>query len=306
MLGEPIGSYEEKMKVALFAGPDVGKTTFGVRMAQMAMMKDPNLRLVIYNSEPIENLQRVIKGYPRVMERTDLVPTRSQMDEIRKQGQMLDERGYEGGQEIALAEFLYSELRKLSNMPESFLKTRMIMVDTASQIIEHLIMKAYDEVRGKVHGVRIDDRTSRFHYGPPKRKFNIMVKRLFNLPTHVLITGRTEPQGRFNDETRQFSYVPNLEAPEWDRNPDNPSSVGYEATTVIHMRKFLQPAKNESGSVIYVDDRLPHKTYQETVRYAEVLKHKTTALVIPIFFNPTPWEIFSWIEQNSLAFAAKE
>lgn len=306
MLGEPIGAYESKMKVALYAGPDVGKTTFGIRMAQMAMMEDPNLRLTIFNAEPMENLMRVLDGYPRVKERTDRVPTRAQMDEIRKQGQMLDDRGYKGGQEIALVEFLHAELMKLANMPASFLSTRMIMVDTASEIIEHMIMKAYDEVQGLVHGVLIDKRRTRFHYGPPKRKFNLMVKRLFNLPTHVIILGRTEPQGRWDEDKKSFEWIPGMENPEWDRNPDNPSSVGYEATTVIHMKKFLQDATDENNSVIYVDDRLPRKTYKEVVRYAEVLKHKTKALTIPVFFNPAPWEIFKWIQDNSLSFAAKE
>ena len=164
-----------------------------------------------------------------------------------------------------------------------------------------------------MHGVRVDDRKSGFHYGPPKRKFNLMIKRLFSLPTHVVILGRTEPIGEFNLKTKSFSWIPGQESPEWDRNPDNPSSIGYEATTVIHMKKFFQEAKDENNSAMYIDDRLPNETYRTVVRYAEILKHKTKALHIPVFFSPsrnpeyemTPWAMFKWIENNSLAFAAQ-
>lgn len=295
----PILEMDEKIKLAIYGNVGAGKTTFGVRIAQMF----PDLKLFIALTEPFENLKAILDTYPDVKKRTVYIPNEEQMDKIREVGKWYDEQGFESGQEIALAEFLHSELLKVANRPANELKKWIIMVDTASQIAKELVNKTYDQIHKLPdgHQLKIGQKRARFAYGPAKRKFNVIAKRLFKCPTHVILTGRTEPLGEVSkvDGKVTFRWTRD-EKPEWDGSAkENPSKLGYEATTIVHLHKVTKMYEDANKSHVPLDaELLPGKYHTETLRWAELKKYKAPITIAPVFFNPAPWDVFGWIKEN--------
>lgn len=296
--GEPIHQWSDNMKCVVWGMDGTGKTTFAVRTAKMY----PDKNVIVFNSETLENLRTILKAYPDVARRTRISPTREQMNEVKKQGKKYDEKGYTSGQELALAEFLQEEILKFCNLDYDTLQNWIVIVDTASEIANEMKMKIKDEIDME----KISMAKSRFAYGEPRRKFETMISRLMKLPTHAVVTGRAEPIGiaQKTQKGMEFKWT-DEEQPQWETKGGGKnkrkSSVWYDATTIIHLKKKEVYLKDETGSYIPKDKsgRIGDEYKTKILRWAELVKHKAPINSSPVFFNPAPWDVFGWIEKQS-------
>jgi len=286
--GEPITSWVSNIKVACYGDYGTGKSTFGIRSARMR----PNKTVIILNTEPYENLDQILNGYPDVRSRTRIIPTKQQADEIKVKGDKLDIT-YEHGHELALAQFLLGEIKKLVSLPYEQISKLFVVFDTASFVYKHLMHQTMEDVASG----RINQARAQFAYGTPKRKFNIMIERLMKAPTDVVVLGRSDPTGR-KEQGKGFEYDGG-QRPEWDAHKTK-SKIWYDATTIIELNKGERLIRKPEGGWELVDpENLPGEQRKELVWWAKILKHKTKFKEVPVFWDPTPEEIFLWLNQQS-------
>jgi len=283
-----VSEWIPNIKVACFGDQGTGKTRFGIRSARMRETKT-----VLYlNTEPYENLDQILKRYPDVRKRTRIIPTQAQQDQIKIEGDKLD-LTYEHGHELALARFLLKEVKQIVSLPYEQISKLFIVFDTASFVYKHLMHRVMDDIKtGKIGQAR-----AQFAYGVPKRKFNIMANRLMKAPTDVVILGRSDPTGK-KEPGKGFEYDGG-QRPEWDAHKTK-SRIWYDATTIIELNRGERLFKDANGKYVEPDPvNLPLVYKMELIWWAKILKHKTTLKEVPVFWNPTPEEIFMWLNDQS-------
>lgn len=286
--GEPVSEWISNIKVACYGDQGTGKTTFGIRAARMR----PTKTVLYLNTEPYENLDQILKGYPDVRKRTRIIPTQAQQDQIKIEGDKLDLM-YEHGHELALARFLAKEVKRIVSLPYEQISKLFIVFDTASFVYKHLMHRVMDDIKAG----RISQQRGQFAYGVPKRKFNIMANRLMKAPTDVVILGRSDPTGK-KEAGKGFEYDGG-QRPEWDAHKTK-SRIWYDATTIIELNKGERLFKDADGKYVEVDPvNLPLEYKMQLVWWAKILKHKTHLKEVPVFWNPTPEEIFMWLNSQS-------
>ena len=284
-LGEAAESIAKRFKVAVLGNYGTGKTTMGAEFARLR----PGNKVLWLNTEPYENLIEILEDFPDVLQRTKIIPTIENLETIRKEGSKYDAEGIPGGHERAMAEFFLDYIRWLFDKSFDELKGYIVVVDTASQIAKQLRMATYDLVKIGT----IDQSTSRFAYGEPKRKFNILAGRLLRLPTDVILLGRVKLEGEYDEQTKKFSYTGN-EVAEWGEEIKD-TTLWYDANLIVHLFKGDINAEDAKG-----------KNYQDatgewvtkTIRWAKLLKHKARSDIVPVFFNAKPGDIIEWISQT--------
>lgn len=285
-------------KVLLLGRHSTGKTTWCCEAAERC--KDKTVLFI--NTEPEENLRRVLDNFPDVEARTYLVPDAEQQKWIDERATDLDARGYKG-KEVALSEFIINYVFDLSKQPPEQLNKLFIILDTGSYVKKKLGRYVSDAMGMKDETVIDNWRKGRLNYGPFYDKFNVMMERLMKMPCHTLVTARVEPEGEtyVDDKNREQYRDTGNEVAEWGPDANLRVHLWYDATTVVHLFTAKVKARDENNTDIQIT--LPDGTivYQMEQKWWSVLeKWKANTNKQPYFIGDTsPEVIFSWIEKHN-------
>ena len=285
-------------KVLLLGRHSTGKTTWCCKAAQ----RFPGKTVLFINTEPPENLMRILDTFPDVEARTYMVPDPKQQKWIDARAADLDARGYKG-KEVALSEFIINYVFDLSRQPPENLSKLFIIVDTGSYVKKRLGRYVQDAMGMKDLSVIENPNKGQMNYAPFYDKFNVMMERLMKMPCHTLVTARVEPEGEtYVDEKNREQYRDTgNEVAEWGPDANLRVHLWYDATTVVHLFSTKVKSIDENNSHIQItlpDDSIVYQMEQQW--WAVLEKWKANTNKQPYFIGDTsPEAIFSWIEKHN-------
>ena len=295
--GSLASTRERHDKVLLLGKHSTGKSRFCFKAAQ----RFPDKTVLIINTEPPENLMRILDTFPDVKTRSYVVPDPEQQKWIDIRGKELDAKGYKG-KEVALSEFVMNYVFDLSNQPAEELNKLFVILDTGSYVKKRLGRYVQDAMRMKDTTVVEDVNKGQMNYGPYYDKFNVMMERLMKMPCHTIVTARVEPEGKVepNERGKMAYKETGNEQAEWGSDKNLRVHLWYDATTVIHMFSGEVKSKDENNSDIKIALPNDEWIYQtEKVWWAVLEKWKAATNKQPVFIDPSPEAIFSWIEKHN-------
>lgn len=295
--GKQATSQERYDKVLLLGRHSTGKTTWWCNAAE----RFPDKTVLVINTEPPENLMRILDTFPKVKERAWLLPDAEQQKWIDVRAADLDARGYKG-KEVALSEFIMNYVFDLSKQPVEELSKLFIVLDTGSYVKKRLGKYVQDAMLMKDTSVIENPNKGQMNYGPFYDKFNVMMERLMKMPCHTIVTARVEPEGKVIPDERGrpvYTETGNEQA-EWGSDSNLRVHLWYDATTVVHL--FAAKVKSIDENNTHIKITLPDgtETHQmEIKRWAVLEKWKAATTKQPVFFDISPEAIFSWIEKHN-------
>lgn len=284
-------------KVLLMGRHSTGKTSWWCKAAE----RYPDKTVLVINTEPSENLMRILDTFPDVKKRTWNIPDPEQKKWIDARAKELDAQGYKG-KEVALCEFVINYVFDLSNQPEEQLRKLFIVLDTGSYVKKRLGRYVQDAMKMKDLSVVDDPNKGQMNYAPFYDKFNVMMERLMKMPCHTIVTARVEPEGKMmlNEKNKMAYTETGEEQAEWGSDENLRVHLWYDATTVVHLFNAMVKARDENDTDIKITLPDGTNTYQmKKVWWAKLEKWKADSDIQPIFMDTSPEAIFAWIEKHN-------
>ena len=295
--GKQATTQERYDKVLLLGRHSTGKTTWWCKAAE----RFPDKTVLVLNTEPSENLMRILDTFPSVKKRAWLLPDPEQQKWIDARAADLDARGYKG-KEVALVEFIINYVFDLSKQPVEELSKLFVVLDTGSYVKKRLGKYVQDAMLMKDTSVIENVNKGQLNYGPFYDKFNVMMERLMKMPCHTIVTARVEPEGKMvmNDRGKEVYQETGNEQAEWGSEDNLRVHLWYDSSTIVHL--FSAKVKSLDKTNTHIKVILPDgkETYQMEVKWWAILeKWKADTNMQPVFFDTSPEAIFSWIEKHN-------
>lgn len=280
-IGKRYTDSDYHIKWGVIGAENTGKTHFGVSAAQLRQ----NKKVLYFNLEPPSNLIPVLKKFPDVHERTEILPTDEDEDRIAEMALRLDPTEKKSAYGAALAYYITDKVKELFFQERKNIRDYFIVVDTASQVYQKLMWETLDEREANPELKKL----GALIYGEPKREFSTMVDYLAKMPTDVIWLGRTKPAGEeyIDPETNKKKWrpIPGKEAPEWK------DMLRYQASVILHLTRKEEPIMD--GTSFRLDSK--GKPRMREVRYGKITKHKSGRIENPIITDPTPVKVMAWL-----------
>ncbi len=276
-----VKSRKEYLKIECYGKENTGKSvlTWSVcKLMKEAEIK--NMKIVVFTNE--SNYAATFKNFPDHADVFEIY-----------QHTTLEEFEYDWGQfckEYKIRTIVDKESAKpIRNVVEVENKVFAIIIDEAEYIYRAYIARHAD----KLSGGSEDKHMRQSDYGVPKRDFISMVKKIFTLPTHALLTSKVG----FEYEKKEYQAYSGKISAYWEKTGQDtyrlPDSMPYEPTWRLYLFEVKDEAKNfdaVSGKETPIFDELG-RPVSSSKFYGQVVKQKSNRAAEVVIENPTVYKV---------------
>ncbi|MBD3405093.1 MAG: AAA family ATPase [Candidatus Lokiarchaeota archaeon] len=283
MIGQKYSEMDDLIKWAVWGSSSTGKTHFALSATKLK----PDKKVLVFNLEPKSNLYSVLKRFPEVEERTTVLPTDDDWDDITAKALELDPTEKKSALDAALAYYIVDKVIDIHFNHRDILKDTFFIMDTASQIYRKLM---WEVMEARETDERLK-RMAQLAYSEPKRIFQQLIRYTAMWPTDVIWLGRARQGGEevLDPQTGKprWKAVKGKEDPEWK------SMLDFEATCIIYLTKREEHVMDEQRSYVLDEFGQPKKAL---ARYGKITKHKSGRNDVPVIKDPTPSKVVAWLK----------